>query len=563
MIRVFAIGMLLFCGSACAGGQAADGRMNVLFIAADDLRPELHCYGKSHIKSPHIDRLARRGMVFERAYCQAAICRASRVSLLTGLRPDRTEIWSNGSRHRHFRDHLPDIVTLPQQFKNHGYHTQDFGKIFHGAFTVRNRWNDPVSWSVPTWLPEPRYYYTEKGVRVAREVFARKTKATGSDIDDWVNHFVLGLSHEAPDVDDDVLQDGQIATRGIQALREIKDRPFFLALGFLKPHLPFVAPKKYWDLYPSEEVQVAPNRYAPKDAPPFASTGWGHPRAYTDFPNRGDPPEELVRELTRGYAACVSYVDAQVGRVLDELDRLGLREKTIVVLWGDHGWHLGENHIWGKATNFELSTRSLLIVSDPRMKAAGKKTKALVEFVDIYPTLCELAGLPLPKHLEGTSFAPLLDDPTRPWKTAAFSQFPNKGHMGRSIRTNRYRFTRWTRNNKLGGLELYDHKFDPQENVNIANRPENVELVKRLTARLAAGWRAALPPNQARRKSGTGGRSGSGPMSLDDAAHAIVDTGSGRQHASTGHPQRIPFDIAHSPPRLLDNQRAGGKIPRR
>jgi len=249
-------------------------------------------------------------------------------------------------------------------------------------------------------------------------------------------------------------------------------------------------------MYPPEKVIVAPNRDTPKDAPPFASTSWGHPRTYTDFPNEGEPPEELVRELTRGYAACVSYVDAQVGRVLDELDRLGLRDNTIVVLWGDHGWHIGENHIWGKATNFELSTRAPLIVSDPRMNAAGSKTKALVEFVDIYPTLCELAGLPLPDHLEGTSFVPLLDDPARAWKTAVFSQYPNKGHTGRSIRTDRYRFTRWMRYQKLGGLELYDHESDPQENVNLANQPENKELVKRLTAQLAAGWRLAVPPEK-------------------------------------------------------------------
>ncbi len=232
--------------------------------------------------------------------------------------------------------------------------------------------------------------------------------------------------------------------------------------------------------------------------PPFfiASTTWGHPRTYTDFPNKGEPSEELVRELTRGYAACVSYVDAQLGRVLDELDRLDLSDNTIVIVWGDHGWHIGENHIWGKATNFELSTRAPLIVSDPRMKAAGHKTRALVEFVDIYPTLCELANLPLPGHLEGTSFAPLLDEPDRRWKTAAFSQYPNKSHMGRSIRTDRYRFTRWTRTNdpkKLGALELYDHKSDPQENFNVAGVPQNADLVKQLSAQLAAGWRAALP----------------------------------------------------------------------
>ncbi len=489
--------LLLLCfGALQAADKAETTRPNILFIAADDLRPQFNCYGHSEMITPNVDDLADRGMVFERAYCQAAVCRASRVSLLTGLRPDSTEVWSNGSRHKQFRDHLPDIVTLPQQFKNHGYRAQAFGKLYHGAFIVRNKWSDPVSWSDPQWFPEPRYYYSKEGIRVAREVFAKKTKAKGAKIDDWVNHFVLGLSHEAPDVDDDVLQDGQIALQGIAALRKLKDEPFFLALGFLKPHLPFIAPKKYWDMYPPKKVVVAPNREAPKDAPVFASTSWGHPRTYTDFPNKGEPSEELVMELTRGYAACVTYVDAQIGRVLDELDRLGLRDNTIVVLWGDHGWHIGENHIWGKATNFEMSARAPLIVSDPRMKAAGEKTKALVEFVDIYPSLCELAGLALPEHLEGTSFATLLNDPDRSWKTAAFTQYPNRSHMGRSIRTDRYRFTQWAQSSaakKIGGLELYDHQTDPQENINIANLPVNAELVTRLTEQLDAGWKAAVP----------------------------------------------------------------------
>ncbi len=496
MIRFCYLILMLFAFSIGVSTSEADERMNVLFIAVDDLRPELGCYGKSYIKSPHIDQLAKRGMVFNRAYCQVAVCRASRVSLLTGLRPDSTEVWSNGSRHKHFRDHLPEIVTLPQQFKNHGYRTVSYGKIYHGAFNIRNGWNDKVSWTAPSWYPGPRYYYTDEGIKVARGVFARKTKATGPKIDDWVNHFVLGLSHEAPDVNDDVLQDGQIAIRGIKALRENRGKPFFLALGFLKPHLPFIAPKKYWDMYPSEKVQIASNLFAPQNATRFSPTSWGHPRTYTDFPDKGDPSEELTRELTRGYAACVSYLDAQIGRVLDELDRLGLREKTIIVLWGDHGWHLGENHIWGKATNFELSTRAPLIVVDPRMEAAGSKIDALVEFVDIYPTLCQLANLPLPEHLEGTSFAPLLDQSKLPWKSAAFSQFPSSGYMGRSIRTGRYRFTQWMRRNKLGGIELYDHKSDPQENINIANDPENTELVKQLTDQLKAGWSKAIPTTE-------------------------------------------------------------------
>jgi len=484
--------VMLATGSASLWAE----RLNVLFIAADDLRPQLGCYDYPGMITPNLDELASRGMVFNRAYCQAAVCRASRASLLLGLRPDSTEIWSNGSRHRHFRNHVPDIVTLPQHFKNHGYHSQSLGKIFHGAFVVRSGWNDPASWSVPAWWPGPRYYYTESGVEVARQMFSRRAKALGVSVDRWVDHFVLGLSHEAPDVEDNVLYDGQIADRGIETLRELRDRPFFLALGFMRPHLPFIAPKKYWDMYPPQDVQVADNRQPPKDVPPMALTNWGHPRAYTDFPNKGEPSEELVLQLARGYCACVTYIDAQIGRVLEELDRLDLRKNTIVVFWGDHGWHIGENHIWGKATNFELSTRAPLIVSAPQAKAKGHKTDALVEFVDIYPSLCKLAGLPLPSHLEGTSFAPLLDRPDRPWKAAAFSQYPRGSFMGRSIRTDRYRFTRWTSTKKpdeIAGLELYDHQADPAENTNIARLPENAELIKRLSMQLDAGWREAFP----------------------------------------------------------------------
>jgi arylsulfatase A-like enzyme len=484
--------MLLAAGAASLAAEP----LNVLFIAVDDLRPQLGCYEYPGIITPNIDRLASRGTVFNRAYCQAAVCRASRASLLLGVRPDTTEIWSNGSRHRHFRNHLPDIATLPQHFKNHGYHSQSLGKIFHGAFVVRNRWNDPASWSEPAWWPGPRYYYTEDGVNVARHVFGRKANSLGVSVDQWVDHFVLGLSHEAPEVEDNVLYDGQIADRGIETLRKVQGKPFFLALGFIRPHLPFIAPKKYWDMYPPQKVNVADNRHPPQDVPPMALTNWGHPRTYTDFPDQGEPSDDLVLQLTRGYSACVTYIDAQIGRVLDELERFDLRGNTIVVFWGDHGWHIGENHIWGKATNFELSTRAPLIVSCPKAKAKGRKTNALVEFVDIYPTLCELADLPLPDHLEGVSFAQLLDQPDRPWKTAAFSQYPRGGFMGRSMRTDRYRFTRWTPTNKpheIAGLELYDHQSDPAENVNVAGRPEHAELVKRLSQQLEAGWRMALP----------------------------------------------------------------------
>ncbi len=465
---------------------ASAARPNVLFIAADDMRPQLGCYGNDRMITPNLDALAKRGMLFERAYCQAAVCRASRASLLTGRRPDTTGIHTNGGVL--FRKRHPDWVTLPQHFKNNGYHSRSLGKIFHGAFKIRSQWNDRASWSEPEWWPGPRYYYTPEGVAAAKKVFARSKAGKGKPVDDWVNHFVLGPSWEAPDVPDNTLYDGQVADKAIESLGELRDRPFFLALGFMKPHLPFIAPKKYWDMYPDDEVVVADNQHAPKDGPKIAQTNWGHPRSYSDVPNKGPMPKKLTHTLTRGYGACVTFVDAQIGRVLAELDRLGLRDNTIVVFWGDHGFHLGENDIWGKATNFELSTRVPLIISAPDMAGNGEQTRALVELVDLYPTLAELAALPARKELEGRSLAPLLRSADAEWDQVAFSQFPHNGVMGRSLRTDRWRFTQWNKGGKTVAEELYDHENDPKENVNLAGREEHAGIVAKLRKHLKDEW---------------------------------------------------------------------------
>jgi arylsulfatase A-like enzyme len=492
MTKSLCLGALL----ACASTPAAERRPNVLFIAVDDLRPELGCYGQSHILSPNIDRLAARGVLFSRAYCQYAVCNPSRSSLMSGLRPDSTGVFDNAS---HFRTRAPDIVALPQQFKLHGYRTQAFGKIYHGAFEkayVGRTCDDPPSWSEPHWYGSPQYYFTPQGIEVARQVYARKHRAPSSDPDDWKREFVQGLATEAPDVPDSTLYDGQMTDLAIRALGELRGGPFFLAVGYLKPHLPFVAPKKYWDLYDRPTIDLPRPSTPPKDAAPMALHENGELRGqYTNMKER-NLSEAQVRELRHGYYACVSFVDAQIGRLLAELDRLGLREHTVVVFWGDHGWHLGEQTLWGKHTDFELDVRAPLILSAPGRKAAGVTCGALVEFVDIYPSLCELASLPLPPHLEGTSFAPLLDAPGRPWKTAAFTQVVRGPAMGRSMRTDRYRFTRWHDRKAAGttrAVELYDLQHDPVELENIAGRPENAALVTRLTAQLDAGWRAARP----------------------------------------------------------------------
>lgn len=456
--------------------QSASRRPNVLFIAVDDLRPELGCYGVSGIKSPNIDRLAKRGMVFDRAYCQQAVCSPSRTSLLTGARPDTTKVWDLVT---HFRDAMPDVVTLPQHFRQNGYFVQGMGKIYHPGY------DDPRSWSVPWQTPgAPAYALPESSDRFLAD--SRKKRNKGAK----------GPVTESADVADDFYKDGKVANLAAATLRGLakKSDPFFLAVGFAKPHLPFVAPKKYWDLYDPAKIPLATNYHRPKGAPEFALTTSGEVRTYRGV-EQGVFPEAFRRHLKHGYYACVSYMDAQLGKVLDELDRSNLAQNTIVVLWGDHGWKLGEHGEWAKHSNVENDTNSTLIVSAPGMKTAGQHTRALVEFVDIYPSLAELAGLPLPKHLEGTSFHPLLSSPGRAWKSAAFSQYPRGQRMGYSMRTNRYRFTVWVDradHSKVETIELYDHQTDPAESTNVAEAQGNADLVKTLMEQWKRGWRGAV-----------------------------------------------------------------------
>jgi len=458
---------------------------NVLFLAVDDLRPELGCYGKSFIHSPNIDRLAQSGVTFTRAYCQQAVCGASRTSLLTGLRPDSAQVWGNTV---HFRKTVPHVVTLPEHFKNQGYQVLGMGKIFHSSL------DDPPSWSEPL-LAFPAMVWLEpqnEAVIAQRKADGEHRGLAGSAL----GRVARGPAVEAADVADDAYPEGQLAEAAIQSLRRVKDRPFFLAVGFVRPHLPFNCPKRYWDLYDRAEIRLPENRTPPKNAPEYALTSWGEMRSYHGIPASGPVSDEQALELIRGYYACVSYTDAQIGRVLDELDRLGLRKNTVIILWGDHGWKLGEYNAWCKHTNFELDARVPMIVGGCGVEAAGRFCDALVEFVDIYPTLGELAGLALPEHLEGTSFAPLLENPLRPWKSAAFSQYPRSGVMGYSMRTDRWRLTLWVDSSKpdvVKAVELYDHRSDPGENVNVAAAEENAAVVAELTARLRAGWRSALP----------------------------------------------------------------------
>lgn len=415
----------------------AEQRHNVLFITVDDLRPLLGCYGHSEMHTPNIDALARRGTLFHRAYCQFPVCNPSRVSMLTGLRPETTGFVNN---RQIFREVLPDVITLPQHFKAHGYHTRAVGKVTHGPSAYR------YSWSIPDWAPRYR-------------------APNGKPL--W----------QALDVDDDELSDGQVAKHATEVLAEIQDVPFFLAVGFYKPHLPYHAPRKYFDLYDTQTFEARPNIRLPNSHEMHIYSGT--PRAGERF------SEAQTLALMHGYAAATSYVDAQVGRVLRQLDALGLTENTIIVFCGDHGFHLGEHGWWGKHTLYESALRSPLIVSVPG-HAQDTKTDAIVELVDIFPTLCDACELPLRPELEGISMMPVIENPTRPWKTAAFSQY---GTHRFSIRTEHYRYTEW----EHGRTELYNYETDFDGTANLAHLPENAAFVAHLSERLRAGWQDALP----------------------------------------------------------------------
>lgn len=463
----------------------AESRHNVLFIAIDDLRPALGCYGDTNAITPNTDRVASRGTVFRHAYCQQAVCSPSRLSLLTGRRPDTIEVWDLAA---HFRRALPDVVTLPQHFKNHGYHTRSIGKIYHGSGKPSQ---DPPSWSTP-----PQYDV----VRDPKVRYALPENLIGKGL--------KRSAAEAANVPDNAYIDGIVCNAAVAALAELHrhDGPFFLAVGFRKPHLPFCAPQKYWDLYSRSRIPLPATNEHPQDAPELAVRSWRELEGYTDIPQHGQLSQEKVRELRHGYYACISYVDAQIGRLLDELARLKIADDTVIVLWGDHGYHLGEQGLWTKANNYELSTRVPLIISAPGQERAGAKTDALVELVDVYPTLTDLCGLDVPAGVEGISLKPLLIDPNRAWKQAVFSQYPrarqgnrHRGHgeiMGYAVRTQRYRYVQWQewKTRRIVARELYDHQRDPNEMQNIAKQQDQSHIVHRLAGVLEDGREFRFDP---------------------------------------------------------------------
>jgi iduronate 2-sulfatase len=449
---------------------AAVTRSNVLLVCVDDLKPLLGCYGDKFAKTPNIDRLAARGMLFESAYCNQAVCSPSRNALMTGMRPTSLGIYDLPTN---FRVAAPNAVTVAQYFKYNGYRTEAIGKIFHPG---HGNHEDAASWSVPHWRSGGNY--------------ASGRNPTAAD--------GRAPAVESADVPDNAYADGKFADEALLRLRAAKAKPaepFFLAVGFLKPHLPFCAPKKYWDLYDRAKIELAQFTEPPAGAPAYAPTSFNELRNYGDMPPTGPVSPDKQRELIHGYYAAVSYMDAQLGRVLDELDTLQLTDKTIIVLWGDHGWHLGDHGQWCKHTNYEQAARIPLIVSAPGVSRPGSRTRALVESVDLYPTLAELAKLPapvVPQKLDGRSFVSVVRNPSATTKEAVFHCYPRSRPgdgviIGRAVRTDRYRLVEWKKPGAApdtADLELYDYVADPLETKNLASAQP--EVVRKLRAFIAA-----------------------------------------------------------------------------
>ena len=520
--RLFCLTIITFIAANFSFAQEQKKKPNVLFIAIDDLKPILGCYGDKQIKTPNIDRLAKMGTVFLSNYCQQAVCGPTRASIMTGMRPDYTKIWDLKTK---MRDKNPDIVSIPQYFASKGYSSQGIGKVYDPRCVDKEL--DKPSWSVPYYKTAKKYYapgygepalerYQMKSTKDTVEKYLQEALAKGmkkADANEYAGTKAKPTT-ECVDVPDNAYNDGANALQAKDILIDLskKSEPFFFAVGFAKPHLPFVSPKKYWDLYNREEMPLAPFQEKTANAVEAAYHNAGEIRGYTDIPPLTSftdqksygitLPVDKQKELIHGYYAAVSYTDANVGILLNTLDSLGLMNNTIIVLWGDHGWHLGDHNLWCKHTNFEQATRTPLIISSPKVKSS--KTNSTTEFVDIFPTLCDLAGLEIPNNLAGKSLVSVMKKPTSVVKEYAVSQYPRSNGgtetdrsgyadskvMGYSIRNQQYRFTLWMGNNYRSsqpfnkdyiiGTELYDYKNDPLEKVNVAKETKYTKVSKKM-----------------------------------------------------------------------------------
>lgn len=500
--------LFISCSSVA---QVEHKQKNILFIAVDDLKPLINAYGENQMITPNFDRLIKSGVMFENAEVQQAVCGPSRASVMTGTYPDRTKVWD---LHTDFRESSPTLVSMPEYLISQGYNTTAVGKIYHKGSTSPG--HDGKSWTIPHTLPEnfdPKYgtpsfsYYQDPATKAEHKRLMEEAEADGKKPGQQRNFAFKKLkpSTECVDVSDEAYQDGIYTQKALQLLNKLskENKPFFLGVGFQKPHLPFIAPKKYWDLYKREDIKIAANQKLIDGTPEIAYHTFGELKAFTDIDKEttlGKPLSEAKqKELIHGYMACISYVDAQLGKLLDELDRLNLTENTVIVLWGDHGYHLGDHTLWNKHSNFEQATRIPFIFSGPGV-AKGKKVATPVELIDLFPTVFELANVKQSNQTDGKSLMPLLDNNSKTNLKVDFalSQYPRKNGkvMGYTIRTERYRYTEWHGNNycaatpydiaNIEAVELYDFKNDPLETKNHASYKDKEQIVKDLQAKLKA-----------------------------------------------------------------------------
>ncbi len=501
---------------SCMGGQDNEAKPNILFVSIDDLRPALGAYGDEAAHTPFLDAFAREGMTFRQTFCQSAVCAPSRASLMTGLRPDATRVWHLGDK---FREINPEAVTMPQYFHRYGYRTVNIGKIFHNYMPDSVSWDEPdlrpSRYLRPDWLKrDGETFYISEETQGRQEI--RRDSLLKINPDRYADGWNTGPAWEMADVHDTMYFDGAqtaLVQRTLTRLSQL-DQPFFLGLGFFRPHLPFAVPKKYWDRYDRQSIPLASNPATPEGSFPFTMNSMYELRHYDGFHHIGHPTshfrmsEDTARILKHGYYASVSYVDALFGQIVAHLRQLGIYEKTIIIVWGDHGWKLGDHNSWGKMTNYNIDLMVPLLIRYPDQPNRGRQTFALTELVDLFPTLCELADVPVPDYMQGSSLVPLLEEADPRWKQAVFSQFhrrpkvtPDGGrYMGYSINTAEYHLIEWYEwDHTIGergdfvNRELYDRIHDPHETKNLAADEGYLPQVEELSAALEAGWRKARP----------------------------------------------------------------------
>jgi iduronate 2-sulfatase len=508
--------LMVMALTACDSKEKGKTKPNILFVSIDDLKPTIGVYGDQYAVTPNLDAFAKTGLTFMRAYSQAGVCAPSRASLMTGLRPDSTRVWHLGDK---FRELMPEVVTMPQYFHNNGYQTVNLGKIFH------NYMPDSISWDEPDLRPpafsSPDMYFRDGETFYLDEETNRRQKIARDSLIKlrpvrYADGWNTGPVWEWKDVHDSLYYDGaqtELAKRTLTRIAQ-NDKPFYMGLGYFRPHMPFTVPKKYWDMYDPNELPLADNPYHPKGAPVWTMNSNYELRHYDGFNHIGKPidgyrmEEDTARMLKHGYYASVSYVDAQFGKLIQHLKDIDIYDNTIIIVWGDHGWKLGEHNSWSKQTNYHIDTHVPMMIHVPGQKNQGAKSEALTELIDMYPTLLELAGIEVPDYLQGSSFVPLLNEPNKEWKTAAFSQFhrrpqhtpDNRRYMGYSMKTETHHYIEWYDWDNVKGLkgefraaELYDLVNDPDENINIAEASNTKLLVAEFSKQLKAGWKAARP----------------------------------------------------------------------